>query len=222
MNVDEVLEFWRPVGEAKRGPHREDRVVLERHRHSLVLKRAPEPWFGNIRSAKVFFLTLNPGHGPNDAQDKPRTRAKFNSFIYKMLRGEASQDDYFRAATPDALNWLKRTYGGFWQKDDFFDKICNLRLLAYPSPDSSGFKDTILNELPSSQIMSDFVHSYLLPRAKQGQLALLVLRSPTLWGFDEVGYDKNSRGFFLSRPGIRNVSISPSSRVGHIVEKFIS
>ena len=162
-------------------------------------------------------MTLNPGHAESD--DKASLK-RWDQFIFNMMAGGGSAEKYFSSAIPGALEWLTRNYGDFAKRPAFFNRICNLRLVAYPSPESNALRDIDPKSLPSGKAMLDLVHDRLLPRAKAGQLALLVMRAPHAWGFGRPTEDMRDNGLFVSRP-LRTASISPNSRVGDLVKRFL-
>lgn len=212
----ELLCFWSPVADEGAGPHPKDRLALDAADHRLRLERTPEPWFGDPRHARVFMLTFNPGHTDEPEPD----RVGWNRFCIDMLAGRASAGQYWQWAPAGARRWLARTYGSFSLRDDFFDAICNLRLVAYPSQAKADTRGLRHRQLASARAMLGFVHDVLLPRARGGEVALLVMRSPEAWGFGTPREDRTEGGLFVSRP-LRNVSISPTSRVGHLVSRFL-
>jgi hypothetical protein len=102
-------------------------------------------------------------------------------------------------------------------------KICNLRLFAYPSVTKSGLPAKFLanpNSLPSTRKILELVHGYLVPKALAGQIGLAVMSSPVEWGFPNVEDDVLNNGLFISRAGIRNTSIC-GPRMRGFITRFI-
>lgn len=214
--LQNLLHFWKETANKGLRFHPDDFPVIKRYELNLPDRRIPEPWFGIPSAAKVFYLTLNPGHKPKDKS----TQESWQRFCRDMMLERITYERYLKEAPPEAINWFRRNHGGF--ADYTFPNICNLRLIAYPSPDKShlGFIGQNPQLLPSSKLMLKFVHSELLPKAKSGKILLLVMRSPTSWGFEKTDKDYWDGGFFMSRP-LRASFISPNSRVGLKIKKFL-
>lgn len=214
--VEELIDFWSPVAERGAGPHPADRPILDASPHRLRLERVPEPWFGNPRTARVFVLTFNPGH-----HDEPSAaRALWDRFCVEMMAGRGSTGEYHEHRTDSAWKWLSQNYGGFAHRQDVYESICNLRLVAYPSGEKGDLGRLRFNQLPSAQRMRHLVQQVLKPRALAGDLALLVMRSPDGWGFGAPSEDSLEGGLFVSRP-LRRASVSPTSRVGGVIASFL-
>ena len=196
--------------------HSEDEPVISRFAPSLPLGRMPEPWFGVPSQAKVFYLSLNPSHKPNDGIASETWRR----FCQDMMLERVSYSRYLEEASPEAFSSFYRNHGGF--SDLTFPAICNLRLIAYPSPEKSdlGRIGTRPDLLPSSRRMMKIVHDDLTPRARRGEILLLVMRSPEFWGFKRTDHDYWDGGLFVSRP-LRTNSISPTSRVGDRISQIL-
>ncbi|WP_262299018.1 hypothetical protein [Microvirga sesbaniae] len=197
--------------------HPDDDPLLTSAFHRLRLDRAPEPWFGSPSRAKVFYLTLNPGHA---SDDDGTLGSGWRDFCYDMMLEKISRDRFLSEAPPSAVRWLRRAHGAY--ADVAFDQICNLRLLAYPSVDKSSFGELSSRflELPTVQQTKWFVHRELVPRARRNELALLVLRGVEAWGFRPGREDIVDGSLFISR-AVRGVSLTPGSRVGHIIDRCL-
>ena len=206
------MATWRSVSERKFLVHPFDITALSGVNAKFPKNRVPEPWFGNPRKADIFVLTLNPGHGDGDDDHCART----HDFFWRMIAGNSDFSDYQRSISQAGIRWGTRTYGDFLPYS--MSRICNLRLVAYPSPQKADMgklsDDPTL--LPTTRIMLDFVHRLLVPRARSGRCLLLVMRSPTAWGFGCPETDVWQGGLFVSRP-LRTASISPRSRVGQAI-----
>lgn len=214
--INELLRFWKVAAETGGQFHPADVATMNKYRPNLPEGRIPEPWFGVPSIAKVFYLSLNPGHKPNDqsAQDPWR------GFCRDMMRERVSYERYLDEAPAEAITWFQRNHGGF--ANVTFPHICNLRLIAYPSPEKSDLGIIGQNPqlLPSSELMMKYVHECLLPLARANKILLLVLRSPTFWGFEKTDVDFWDGGLFVSRP-LRTNSISPKSRVGPRISEML-
>jgi hypothetical protein len=207
--IQELLNYWESTATGAKRFHSDDALVFDRYQPSLPEGRIPEPWFGVPSKAKVFYLSLNPGHKPNGQGDQEPWR----SFCRDMMLERVSYNRYLKEAPTEAVAWFQRNHGGF--ADVSFPHICNLRLIAYPSPEKYDLGVIGQNPqlLPSSRLMMKFIHDELVPQARANKILLLVMRSPTFWGFEKTETDYRDGGLFVSRP-LRTNSISPNSRVG--------
>jgi len=213
--ADHLHKFWGDVAREKSQFHSADAPWIAGRRHMLAADRAPEPFFGGLDKARVFALTFNPHHpgGPADLGWK--------AFCYRMMVGDCDWTSFVAAADSSASTWLARNTGRFAERS--FDGIANLRLFAYPSREMSSLGEvrSVLQQLPSVRMMKSIVHDILVPSAKSGEICLLVMRSSEEWGFGRVTTDLTDGGLFISRP-LRAASISPGSRVGHLIEQFLA
>lgn len=212
MNVNELMAPWRTVSEHKLFSHPDDRSALSSANARFPKNRVPEPWFGNPSAADIFVLTLNPGHRDEDDSHTKMT----HDFFWRMIAGNSDYADYRNAISQAGLSWGIRTYGDFLPYA--MSRICNLRLVAYPSPQKADMGILSGNPalLPTTRLMLEFVHERLVPRARSGKCLLLVMRSPMAWGFGTPERDVWQGGLFVSRP-LRTASISPGSRVGSAI-----
>lgn len=176
--LDDLVAYWKETAENGGAYHRDDAALIEKYKPDLPRGRVPEPWFGVPTKAKVFYLSLNPGHKPDDGS----AREPWRSFCRDMMLEHISYERYLSEAPPEAITWFKRNHGGF--ADHTFPKICNLRLIAYPSSEKSDLKTLgqAPELLPSSRLMLRVVHDYLVPHARRGHILLLVMRSPEFGG----------------------------------------
>ena len=212
-----LLELWQKVS-PQSNTHPNDAQLLNSVHHNLQLGREPEPWFGIPSKAKVFYLTLNPNH---DSTDKGTTESLWQKYCYDMMKGNVSRDRFVQEAPPSATQWLSRAHGKY--AHTAFYLICNLRLVAYPSSGKEDMRQLSnrLDQLHTTTFIRKFVHSELVPRAKRGEIALLVLRSAKEWGFVQQEKDVVDGSLIISKPGVRRISVSPGSRFANHIRPFL-
>lgn len=218
MKIQDIMNTWQGATENRSFVHPLDERALSQSTARFPRRRVPEPWFGNPALAKIFVLTLNPGHGRNDGDHDART----HEFFWSMMAGKADYADYLSSISQDGLNWGRRHYGAFLEHS--MSTICNLRLVAYPSPDKAALGNLSADPaglLPTAKLMRDFVHGALVPAARQGHCLLLVMRSPRDWGFGSPEADSWDNGLFVSR-SLRTASITPTSRVGPAIQEWLT
>jgi len=153
------------------------------------------PFQGNIEKAKFFILTGNPGFEPGDYEDEHEDKG----YIRLLENNLRFRSESFFCLDPAA----KRT-GGFeyWSKpakiprvakalseiradlsfDDCYEFVkrntCVIETVAYHSCNSPSSK---IYNLPSSQLMKDFVQKELTKRANNGEVFIFVWRSASIW-----------------------------------------
>ena len=217
QDLQTITDAWQTVATGRSFVHPFDEPALSQSTARFPNGRVPEPWFGNPGLAKIFILTLNPGHGNNDGNHSTKT----HDFFWSMMGCKANYSDYLASISADGLVWGRRHYGNFLEHS--MSKICNLRLVAYPSPDKAAMGNMSAapaDALPTAKLMRDFVHSSLVPAARKGRCLLLVMRSPRDWGFGTPKTDSWDNGLFVSR-SLRTASITPTSRVGPAIQEWL-
>lgn len=218
MKIQEIINTWQDAAKSNLFINPLDEHALSQSTARFPRRRVPEPWFGNPSMARIFVLTLNPGHGMDDGDHGEKT----HEFFWSMMSCKADYADYSSSISQDGLNWGKRHYGRFLEHS--MSKICNLRLVAYPSPDKAAMGNISADPariLPTAKLMRDFVHSSLVPAARKGRCLLLVMRSPRDWGFGNPETDSWDNGLFVSR-SLRTASITPTSRVGPAIQEWLN
>lgn len=218
MTIQEIMNTWQNAAKNRLFIHPLDEHALSQSTARFPRRRVPEPWFGNPAMAKIFVLTLNPGHGTDDMDHGEKT----HEFFWSMMSCKADYADYSSSISQDGLNWGRRHYGRFLEHS--MSTICNLRLVAYPSLDKAAMGNISADPagiLPTAKLMRDFVHSSLVPAARKGRCLLLVMRSPRDWGFGSPETDSWDNGLFVSR-SLRTASITPTSRVGPAIQEWLT
>lgn len=217
FDIQTITDVWKDVSSNRSLVHPSDENALAQSTAKFPHGRVPEPWFGNPSLARIFVLTLNPGHGRADDNHSTATQ----DFFWSMMGCKADYSDYLSSISQDGLAWGRRHYGSFLERS--MSAICNLRLVAYPSPDKAAMGNISAapaDVLPTAKMMRDFVHSSLAPAARSGHCLLLVMRSPRDWGFGNPEADSWDNGLFVSR-SLRTASITPSSRVGSAIQEWL-
>ena len=218
LDIQTITTAWKIVAANKAFFHPSDESALSQCTACFPNGRIPEPWFGNPKLANIFVLTLNPGHGGNDNSHNAET----HDFFWSMIGCKADYSDYLSNISENGLAWGRRHYGDFLEHS--MASICNLRLVAYPTPNKAAMGNISAapaDVLPTAKLMRDFVHSSLVPAARNGHCLLLVMRSPCDWGFGNPKTDSWDNGLFISHGGVRTAFITPASRVGSKIREWL-
>ena len=152
----------------------------------------PVPYLGSLESADIYVSLLNPGFGLDDYQEigSPALRRALSNVLSQ------TGDALFPFLNPDFV-W----HGGFrwWErklrpvleeiakeKDTSYldilemasQRICALELFPYHSAKFRG--ESLLETLPSTRCMFEFIAKTVVPRVSRGDAILIVTRQRTL------------------------------------------
>lgn len=155
----------------------------------------PMPYLGNLRTARVFLCSLNPGLGPPDYFGEHRVSEYCNA-LQKNLRQD--RDIVFPFLDPrhawhgGSAYWAPRLRGMTEcvrrhlkiapreARELCAKSIAVLELVPYHS-ERFKFDRRRLDALRSTDLIRDFVFDELLPRHRNSDCKLIVLRSRNLW-----------------------------------------
>jgi hypothetical protein len=203
----------------------------ERGDTNLHLGLIPQPFIGNIKTAKIYILLLNPGLGPHDYFGEFKVRTFKNSLL-NNLKQDFSQSDYPFMFLDPQYSW----HGGFqrWNgklagviealakhqggslagaRNQLSRDLASIELLPYHS---GSFRDHggWLNGLPSVQLARDFVRTWVLPKVKTGRAIVVVTRKVSLWGIS------SQKGVVVYKPQeARSAHLTPNSPGGRAILK---
>ena len=155
----------------------------------------PMPFLGNLKRARVFLLSLNPGVGPHDYFAEHQV-----SDYRKALEANLQQTRDVRFPFLDPAHswhggsayWAPRLRGiteGVRRRrnlqyreaiDICAQNIAVLELVPYHSA-TFNMPQRRIDALASVKLMREFVFRELLPRHRQGDCKMLVLRSRNKW-----------------------------------------
>lgn len=177
----------------------------------------PQPWFGDLKSATVFILMLNPGLNPGDYFSEYKVPSYRDALIanLKQQRGrefpllfldpELSWHPgarYFRGK----LHWLVLSLVNERRMEyrealaEVAKRVCVLQLVPYHSPVFQ-LPNSLLDRLQSSELMKAFVENLLKTRR---DILVLVTRKANQWGLPKrdniIQYEgSETRAAHLSR-----------------------
>lgn len=196
----------------------------------LHLDLLPVPFVGNLKTASVFLLMLNPGFGPHDYFGEykvPEYRAallnnlhqtRSNSFLF--LDPQFSWHggyDYWHTKLRNVIFTFANSVGiSYGHARRFFQSnIAALELAPYHSVNFT-VPGHVFNALRSVQLARAFVHEELLPRAKAGECLVVVTRAVKNW---QLPAHKNVVAYTATEA--RSAHLSPKSRGGSAILKFL-
>ena len=172
--------------------------AVKDHPKRLHLGLIPVPFLGNLKMAKIFILTANPGFIVTDYEDEFENR-KFRELLINNLRQENLGEYPFSSLNPE-FAWT----GGFkyWSEKlgDIIEELIRANHLRYFQalrylsqliavleyiPYHSEIDPGIYN-LPSSDAIKNYVIDTLVPRAKSNEIIIVIIRKVKEWGLTET------------------------------------
>jgi len=168
-------------------------------RKTIHLGLLPVPYKGNLAKAKIIILLLNPGFEPIDYFAEYESKA-YRKAIIKNIKQKNFDNKYpFLPLNPRFL-W---TGGGrYWSRkfaeiteEIMIKKRCGYQqalshiskrvaIIEYVPYHSSQFSmsNKIIRKLASPKMAVDYVKNVLGPKAKKGEILILVTRKADVWG----------------------------------------
>jgi hypothetical protein len=158
----------------------------------------PQPYFGNLEEARIFLLTLNPRLSYQTYSSEYLFPAYLEALIDNLRQERLNPRFPLMLLNPD---WAGFAGFSYWHKklDTTIRELADLLALSYLEALSllsqemailehipyHSPKDPKVDGLESTRLIREFVHQGVLPRARQGEVLLIVLRSIGLWGIEE-------------------------------------
>jgi hypothetical protein len=199
-------------------------------RSELHLDLLPMPFIGNLKSASVFLLMLNPGFGPHDYFGEHNVPDYRNALIQNLIQ---SSDNSFLFLDPrhswhagfcywhDKLRGVikriaKDTDISYGDARRFVQKrIAVLQLAPYHSVGWS-VPDRTLNAFRSVELARSFVHDKLIPRARSGDCLIVAVRKVNHWRLPSL-----DNIVAYSATEARGAHLGPDSRGGAAILEFL-
>jgi hypothetical protein len=193
----------------------------------------PHPFGGDLLTARVVILMLNPGLGPHDCFGE-LTQPDFRDALLANLRREPVNGGgfmfldphfgwhggfmYWHAKLREVIEELSRRWNVSYAtaRDRVKRTTATLELLPYHSA-TFGVPASILVRMRSVILARQFVQEVLVPRAEQNECILLVTRKAREWSLhptsNVVIYDKGE---------VQAAHLTPRSRGGARILEFLS
>lgn len=186
----------------------------------LHLGVLPEPFTGNLGTASIFILLLNPGLGPTDYYGEYEVPA-FREARLRNLRQEFTRDRLAFCMLDPQFAW----HGGFqwWHgklravigelskrhgvtfaaaRHGLAKELASIELFPYHSA-TFNRRGKWLRDLRSVQLAREFVRDVVLPRVARREAIVIATRKVTEWGLPEapgvIRYEaKHARGAHIT------------------------
>lgn len=178
----DLIDFWRRLP-ARGFVHPDDKDVLASRPHGLKTDHLPVPWWGALKTARAFLLFLNPGFNPETDLESAKDSVMM-SLRRRRLAGDNVEREIIERHKDQGSafeGWFKNKLRGVCGPEAMERDLCVLNIVAYKSGTFSDHK--MIKELPSSTFIRQVVTDELAPRARAGDLMLVVVRQARRWGF---------------------------------------
>lgn len=189
----------------------------------------PAPYCGNLRTAKIFVLFLNPGFEESNYLDEADPKVK-NSLIETLQQNFSENQDfpYFtlnpRFSNLDGAKWIRKKMDGVIQavcketgrkyKDvlkTLSQNLVSVELFPYHSASFSYKKE--YEKMSSVAAVREYVEC-LKERAKNGEITLIVTRAADKWNVEESDNIVVYKG-----SECQSASLSESSKGGRAIKE---
>jgi hypothetical protein len=255
MTVDDLVYFWRqcPIGNPP-FCHPEDETILRQYGRGaldckalnfeqymdgarfhpkdtgLHLSLLPVPYVGDLQSADVFILLLNPGFNSVDyyaeslrpefvARHRASLRQEFLdrhfrfTFLDPTLCWHSGYSWWERRLRKVALRVAIARFGNNYLSalQHLAQRTAALELVPYHSTEFNS--DPLIERLPSVRAMRDFLRSSLLPRAQTREITIVVTRRAADWGNPQP----SEKVVVLPTNQARNPPLSPGFPAGDAI-----
>lgn len=182
--MDRLIKFW--GGDYAEPPfvHAEDGFYV-RKPYPLPFDLMPQPWRGDMFQSKVFLLRLAPPMSKPIA-DYEKGSAAFRKALKTNLLGRTPHlllDPAFKDH-PESAGFAA-ALKGLAARDLLQAHVSEIFLLPYHHKDAASDAKArkLIADFPTCDDMRNFVALNLAPRARAGEIALIVQEGADLWGF---------------------------------------
>ncbi|MCE9945011.1 MULTISPECIES: hypothetical protein [Aeromonas] len=210
-----LFEFWEQLDKSENYIHPDDQLVLnelnESHDVDFNFDFPPGHYFGPLKTAKIVLCYANPGI------DTPSLSAIKDADNRKLLLKQLSGEEHYPYKIPGWFEWFSKVANSLFLGDIELasSTIAVANLLPYASVNMDK-SEVIANCLPSAWAMQNHLRENLIPRAKHGEILLIMCRSSHLWG---LRTSLNAENIIINntRTGFTKKT---KSKVSHFIEKI--
>ncbi len=189
----------------------------------------PIPYMGNLETASIFLLMLNPGFHPGDYFAEYNV-PYFRQAIISNLHQEYTNDEEYPftflnpafAWHPGFGYWYRKLYGvlkDVGKRSDIQNhsvalsylakRIVTLELVPYHSTRFSGKG---FQNFESVKLMQEFVRNIVIPKAKSGEAVVIATRSAEVWNLPS-----HENVVIYTAGEARAAHLTPSSKGGKAI-----
>lgn len=196
----------------------------------LCLGLLPMPFVGNLRTASIFLLMLNPGARPHDFFGESEV-PEYRNELLATLR----QDDGIDGLLDPRFAWHGRY--GYWEgklsklfariagadvtygttRHALQSRMAALELVPYHST-RYALPGRLLKKLKSVELMRSYVMDVVVPRARAGDALVIIGRAASSWG----SFPKSKNIVTYSGAAARSAHLTPDSPGGKAILQFLA
>jgi hypothetical protein len=210
-----------------------DKDFGQRPPHELQAGLLPVPYVGDLRNARVFLLTLNPGFGNLDLYAESENGSFREELIHNLTQSGLDPEYPFLTLNP-RFSW----HGGYdyWCTKfssliSFFQTVReatfrqslafiaqNVAVLEAAPYHSTSFKvpHKTIATMESSKAIHSFVHQELISQALEKKSLIIVLRANWFWKLNP-----SENVIIYSQAEAIGSSLSLNSRGGKAIQRFL-
>ncbi|MCE9925703.1 hypothetical protein LZ640_14805 [Aeromonas media] len=209
-----LFEFWEQLDKSENYIHPDDQLVLNElnESHDFNFDFPPGHYFGPLKTAKIVLCYANPG------VDAPSLSAITDAVNRQTLLKQLSGEENYPYKIPGWFEWFSKVANSLFRGDIELasSTIAVANLLPYASVNMDK-SEVIANCLPSTWAMQNHLRENLIPRAKNGEILLVMCRSSHLWGL-RTSHSSENIIINNTRTGFTEQT---KSKVSHFIEKMI-
>jgi hypothetical protein len=186
----------------------------------------PMPYVGDLESATIYLLMLNPGLAPSDYYGEHMVPEYRSALLWNLRQVPGSEFIFLNPAFSwhggflywhaklgkligQLANELHCTYGE--ARELMQKRVAAVELVPYHSA-TFGLPGSVLTKLASAELARQYVHDVLVPKAMNGKCLIVVTRAVKHWRLPKhkciVAYSASeARGAHLSKASRGGASI---------------
>ena len=176
-----LFEFWQKLDINSGYIHPDDAIILNELEKDFSIdfdyNFPPGHYFGPLKTAKIILCYANPG------VDSPSLKAISDSSNHEFLLKQLSGEEHYPYQVSGWFEWFSKVANSLFNGDIQLASrsIAIANLLPYASINMDK-AESISQCLPSVWAMQNHLRNVLIPRAKNGEILLIMCRSSHLWG----------------------------------------
>ena len=181
----DIFEFWRRWSRDLDGSvHPDDRPFLDAASgidFELNVGRPPTPWDGPLASAKIIFCYANPRFSQDDLHDE----------YIEIMRRQLDGNQPLPIDLPHWGSWYREQFGFLGSLAEIDQLVAVFNVCPYASRNMDGANGRVSAGLPSTWAAQRHLREVLIPKAKQGEIILVIPRAHQRWGVT-IGFDSDN------------------------------
>lgn len=185
-----IFEFWQRLDKDSGYIHPDDAIILneleKEYPMDFNFNFPPGQYFGPLKTAKIVLCYANPG------VDTPSLKAISDPTNHEFLLKQLSGEENYPYQISGWYEWFSKVANSLFNGDIQLasSTIAIANLLPYASVNMDK-AEPIAQCLPSVWVMQNHLRNNLIPKAKNGEILLVMCRSNHLWGLRSCHNSEN-------------------------------